>query len=178
MILWQYDKAAAALQLFFRDKLQLVAARQCLCFFCQLFRPLFLNLVCPLTQLVTPLNIPKVNDLVLGKIVPRDVEKGERLLQEAGDPCFLLCLILEILLKPLFCLFLATMCILQESFHLSRSSAFFSAWLQRSCKVPCYSEVQHKEPDCWQIDRCQCPCPKRWQLPSLPFWQPLANQHN
>ena len=71
---------------------------------------------------LTPLNVPKVDDLVLGKVVASDVGQWKVPLQQAGDPGFLMPLVLHVLVlaKPLFCLVVVMMRKFSESAHFAQ----------------------------------------------------------
>ena len=80
-------------------------------FFRKLFLPLFLSS----NPLLTPLNIPKVDDLVLGQIVASNVGQWKVPLQQGGDPGFFMPLVLHIFAEPLFSLVIIMMRNLPES---------------------------------------------------------------
>ena len=64
-----------------------------------------------------PLNVPKVDDLVLGKVEASDVGQWKVPLQQASDPGFLMPLVLHVLAKPLFNLVVVMMRNFSESVH-------------------------------------------------------------
>ena len=66
---------------------------------------------------LTPLNVPKVDDLVLGKVVASDVGQWKVPLQQAGDPGFLMPLVLRVHAKPLFRLIFVMRHNFSESAH-------------------------------------------------------------
>ena len=68
-------------------------------FFRQLFLPLVLIFDCTLT----PLNIPNVDYLILGKVVASNVEQWKVPLQNGRDPYFLMSLALHVFVGKLFC---------------------------------------------------------------------------
>ena len=82
----------------------------------QLFLPLFLSFDCPLTLL----NIPNVDDLVLGKIAASNVGQWKMPLQQCSDPCFLMSLVLHVFAEPLFRLVVVKMCNFPESVHFAQ----------------------------------------------------------
>ena len=84
--------------------------------FRQLFLPLFLSFDCTLT----PLNIPNVDDLVLGKVVASNVGQWKVPLQKGRDPCFLMSLVLHVFAEPLFRLVVVKMCNLPEPAHFAQ----------------------------------------------------------
>ena len=90
-----------------------VCARREGSFFRQLFLPLFLSIDCTLT----PLNIPNVDDLVLGKVVASNVGQWKVPLP---IPCFLMSLALHVFAEPLFCLVVVKMCNLPEPAHFAQ----------------------------------------------------------
>ena len=84
-----------------------------------------------LSCLLTPLNIPKVDDLVLGMVVPSDVRKRKVPRLYARDPSFFLRLVFDIFLNPLFRrnpsrrVVVLMISNLPESFHFEQSLAFW-----------------------------------------------------
>ena len=101
-----------------------VCMRQEGSFFClsQLFLPLFLSFDCTLT----PLNIPNVDDLVLGKVVASNVGQWKVPLQKGSDPCFLMSLVLHVFAEPLFSLVVVKMSNLPEVAHFAQELCLFS----------------------------------------------------
>ena len=77
---------------------------------------LFLCFIRPLT----PLNLPKVDNLVLGKVVACHVGQWKVSLQQTGDPGFLMPLVLHVLAKPLFSLVVVMMRNFSESAHFAQ----------------------------------------------------------
>ena len=82
---------------------------------CSFFHLLSLLLFLCFNRPLTPLNVPKVDDLVLGKVVASNVGQYKVQLQQAGDPGFLMPLVLYVLAKPLFCLVVVMMSNFSES---------------------------------------------------------------
>ena len=93
-----------------------VCARREGSFFRQLFLPLFLSIDCTLT----PLNIPNVDDLVLGKVVASNVGQWKVPLQKGRDPRFLMSLVLHVFAEPLFRLVVVKMCNFPEPAHFAQ----------------------------------------------------------
>ena len=139
--------------------------------FCQLSLPLFLYLVCPLT----PLNIPQVNDLVLGEVVyavgrwplfppaPYSGDTSETTL-------------LHISYKDVWTPWVVSLCAGASHFSpLGRNAAVRRLAILRDQEQEVDSLLCA---DSRQADSCQRPSWQRHWLPPLPFWQYLANQND
>ena len=121
-------------------QIQTACARGQGSFFHKLFLPLFLSL----NRLLTQLNIPKVDDLVLGKIIASNFGQKKVPLQQGGDlvsSCLSVSsLVLHIFAQPLFSLVITMMHNLFESVHFAQELLLLHlvAVAQQWCTIaPC-----------------------------------------
>ena len=84
------------------------------------FRLLSLLLFLCFNRPLTPLKVPKVDELVLGKVVASEFGQWKVPLQQQGEPGFLMPLVLHVLAKSLFCLVLVMMRNVPESAHFAQ----------------------------------------------------------